>query len=81
MKSIFPHRRRAINPSVVVRVPRAGGYAYTEDTLRGKYWHVVPKCAREICALQLMDHRVDKFAPAKGDGVIVTGEALARLDA
>lgn len=45
----------------------------------GKLVRVYPTKARDVFALQMLDHHREKFAPVNGGGVMVTPEALAKI--
>lgn len=79
---MFPERIKSNDPRVIVRVENArAAISYDQETIQGKFFRVVPQTPREIAALRMLDHRVDKFAPADGNGAIVSASALAKLDA
>lgn len=46
--------------------------------LKGTWIRVIPKTAKDVLFLQMLEHHQDKFAPADGDGVLVKPETLAR---
>ena len=91
---LFPKRVKVINPEVVTYEAREaiGKGIYSHDVIKGTFWKVTPTTWDEIFALQMLEHRVDKFAPKiysriggdnnnrDGDGVIVTARALAIFD-
>lgn len=80
--TVFPERRRERNPSVIVRVQsdtHHDRHSYERAAVKGEFYRVVPQTAREIAILQLIDHRVDKFAPAEGNGALVRVEALEKF--
>ena len=77
---MFSLREKIKNPEVIM--PDKNGRtseSYSRAELTGTYWRVYPTSAREVSALRLLDHRVDKFAPATGSGIIVTEAALAKF--
>lgn len=45
----------------------------------GKLVRVHPVTARDVFALQMLDHQREKFAPLKGGGVFVTLGALPKV--
>lgn len=49
---------------------------FTEDDLPGDWYRVFPATGRDVRFLQYLEHRVDKFAPASGGGVLVHPRAL-----
>ena len=83
---LFPIRQKVINPDVITYQLNAasGKELYHNGVIRGEYWKVFPTNEKEVFALQMLEHRVDKFAPkinsGGGDGVIVTARALAIFD-
>jgi hypothetical protein len=42
---------------------------------------VSPSSPREVLALQMLEHQKQKFAPAEGNGVVITKAALQMLNA
>ena len=94
LHKLFQKRVKVIDPSVVTYEARdaIGKGVYDHATMRGTFWKVIPTTWDEIFALQMLEHRVDKFAPKiysriggdpnnrDGDGVIVTARALAIFD-
>ena len=81
----FPNRQEAPNPEVIIKSETSRG---TEDfnshQILGMFYLVNPAepgQAKEVLAIQMMTHGEDKFAPAKGNGIIVSARALAKLDA
>jgi hypothetical protein len=49
---------------------------FQEKEISGKWLRVFPATARDVRFLQMLEHRVDKFAPASGGGVFVHPRAL-----
>lgn len=50
---------------------------FNTQTLSGTAWvRVFPITATDIMFLQCLEHRLDKFAPATGNGVIVASRCL-----
>lgn len=49
--------------------------------ISGRFFRVIPTTSREIMALNMMEHQYEKYAPAFGDGVIISEAALQKLDA
>jgi hypothetical protein len=65
----------------VVRAVRAGKTEAEIEVgeLPGKWWRVLPSgesMAREVNALRMLAHREEKFAPAKGHGVLISDDAM-----
>ena len=49
---------------------------FVEDSLPGEWLRVFPITPRDVRFLQMLEHRVDKFAPASGGGVLVHPRSL-----
>jgi hypothetical protein len=49
---------------------------FQEGYLPGEWYRVFPVTGRDVRFLQMLEHRVDKFAPASGGGVLVHPRAL-----
>jgi hypothetical protein len=62
----------------VVRAVRAGKTEPEIEVgeLPGKWWRVLPTDAKEVNALRMLAHREEKFAPAKGHGVLISDDAM-----
>lgn len=67
------HRPRAV--VATFKVPN-GEPNFTEDALPGDWFRVFPISSRDVQFLQCLEHRVDKFAPASGGGVLVHPRVL-----
>ena len=80
LKKTFKLRTLETNPQVVIRKDMVTGSKFVEHELKGEYYRVSPCCEKEIHAIAMMVHREDKWAPAKGDGVILTKEIVAKFD-
>lgn len=79
---MFPGRLKTINPQVIIKSHNAiHGSAYRPRELKGTHYHVSPQCGREVMALQMLETGIEKFAPVEGGGVILTIEAMAKMDA
>lgn len=79
---MFPTRLKAENPEVIMPEKKASGsslVSYEHVRLSGIFFRVSPQSNREILAIQMLEHHREKFAPAHGDGVIVTFEALQKF--
>lgn len=79
---LFPLRTSERNPRVIYRTADKSGNETTDmKTASGWHYRVMPGNGREVQALRMLDHGVDKFAPASGHGVIITKAALDAMDA
>lgn len=67
-----------ISPEVIDKkeVERNGESRFEITTLSGRWSRVFPKSATDVLFLRSLEHRMDKFAPARGDGVIVRSSML-----
>lgn len=83
MKKLFHTRQPRLNPTVVIvdGVKIDGSPNFVTGVKYGSFSLVFPDNAREVLALQMMEHRIDKFAPSTGGGVLVSNHYLAMLDA
>lgn len=53
-----------------------GDPTFDEDILVGDWFRVFPVTARDVLFLQMLEHRVDKHAPAQGGGVLIHPRTL-----
>jgi hypothetical protein len=53
---------------------------YDKAHLSGKWWRVFPVNGREVSALRMLDMHTDKFAPAYGNGLLVSDAAIHRFE-
>lgn len=77
----FALRTTEIDPEVIGIRKNTSNHTtpYCKQHLKGRWHRVVPTCWRDIKALRLLDHHVDKFAPFEGNGVIISHEALLKF--
>lgn len=78
---IFQIHRRTFRPQVIVRERTQREDTYRIIERQDTCLIVMPSNSKEVLALQLLEHGVDKFAPASGNGVIITQEAHRKLNA
>ena len=76
---MFSIRTAEANPTVVCVKLRAGRESFETHEMKGFFHRVFPVDARENSALRMLDHHVDKFAPADGEGILITDEALKKF--
>jgi len=68
---------RENRPDAVVPVPAHNGDDnFTVAELPGDWLRVFPANGRDVYFLQCLEHRLDKFAPAKGGGVLIARRCL-----
>lgn len=67
------------NPTVIVRVSKPGE-AYDSETRSepGEFARVSVKTGEDWNFIRLLQHGVDYFAPASGDGLLVKANLLTR---
>lgn len=77
----FLTRIESRNPEVIKKrkMITVDDFAFDPVELRGTYYRVVPTNAREVFFLASLEKYVDKWAPAKGNGVIVRAEIIDQL--
>lgn len=76
---MFDIIQKVKNPQVLKLVQLRGLTFFESHELKGTFYKIRPSTAKEVFALQMLEHRVEKFAPAEGNGVLVTAEALAKF--
>ena len=79
-RKYFKLRTLEKNPKVIVRRDLETCSEYVEHELKGQYYRILPFGEKDIYALTMMVHREDKWAPAKGNGIILTKEIVAKFD-
>jgi hypothetical protein len=77
----FHMRIESKNPEVIKKrkMVTVDDYAFDPTELRGTYYRVIPTNAREVFFLASLEKYVDKWAPAKGNGIIVRSEIIDGL--
>ena len=79
---LFPIRHKVTNPYLIaVNYNKLGNPKFEAEQKEGVFFRVIPDGIKEINALKILEHRLDKFAPATGDGVLITANAMRMLDA
>lgn len=78
---IFPINQKIKNPTVVITDkssnPTAVKLIRRNDVMR----LVMPYTWKEVFALQMLELHNEKFAPASGNGVLITESAYMKLNA
>lgn len=78
---IFPITQRIKQPMVIIAERTAYQDTVKTVKLAGIYHLVMPHTAREVLALQMLEHQIEKFAPAEGNGVLISEAAHRKLNA
>ena len=80
--NLFKDRIKSTNPlAIAITYNKLGNPRFEAEQKQGVFYRVIPACLKEINALKMLEHRFDKFAPATGDGVLITAAAMKMLDA
>lgn len=68
-------------PRVIVPVetPRGEPQQFDIDSLAGSWLRVFPQTGKDVQFLQMLEHHVEKYAPATGKGVIIQTRCLEAL--
>lgn len=77
----FNARIECKNPEVIKKrkMITIDDYAFDATEIRGNFYRVIPTNAREVFFLASLEKYVDKWAPAKGNGVIVCREIIDQI--
>lgn len=78
--NLFLHAREIVNPDVVQRVEKDGKDEYNRVTRQGKFRKVLSLTGREHTAMRMLIHGEEKFAPASGDGILITESAFRKFN-
>ena len=70
--SLFKNRELVHNPKVLIREDDENDFSFSVKQLEGAFYRVVPKTGREVLFLQSLKKNVFVYAPAEGDGLIIT---------
>jgi hypothetical protein len=79
---MFQNRKKVSYPAVIIKGKTyANGDSNTQQiALMGDHYRIKPTNEKEVMALAMAEHQVDKFAPVNGEGIIVTMKFLAQFD-
>jgi hypothetical protein len=74
----FGAKTKVKNPDIICEEKdlRYGTPVFNSTQIKGDFYRVIPANAKEVAYLRNLEHRVDKFAPARGNGVIVRCSAI-----
>jgi hypothetical protein len=77
----FAARIPTRHPEVIKRRKMVTSDEYTFDTvmLKGSFYRVTPTSAREVFLLASLEKYEEKWAPAKGDGIIVRADVIDQV--
>jgi hypothetical protein len=74
----FGAKTKVKNPDIIREDKdlRYGTPVFNSTQIKGDYYRVIPSNAHEVAYIRNLEHRVDKFAPARGNGIIVRCSAI-----
>jgi hypothetical protein len=74
----FGAKTKVKNPDIIREEKdlRYGTPVFNSRQIKGDFYRVIPSNANEVAYIRNLEHRVDKFAPAKGNGIIVRCSAI-----
>ena len=77
---MFALRNVEVDPTVIVQTEGfSGKIGFNSKAIRGVWHRIFPVNGREISALRMLDHRVEKFAPFFGNGILISDAALRKF--
>ncbi len=79
-RKFFKFRTLETNPRVIVRKDMITGSQFVTCHLKGEYYRIMPFGGKDVYAVSMMVHREEKWAPATGNGIILSKEIVAKFD-
>jgi hypothetical protein len=76
---LFVTAEQVKDPEVIKPYIQCGKKEYGRERLAGKFRRVFPHDGKEWAAIMLMDLHVHRFAPASGEGIIISEEAFRQF--
>ena len=78
MITLFQERVVENHPKVLLRQddPVRNDFTFQVQKRVGKFYRVIPNSAKEVFYLRSLQKGYDYFAPAEGDGLIVSAHAI-----
>tara|TARA_R100001015_G_C4593666_1_gene148993 strand:+ start:559 stop:792 length:234 start_codon:yes stop_codon:yes gene_type:complete len=72
--TLFEDREIVHDPKVIIRKdnPSKDDFSFSIKQLEGTFYKVIPSTAKEVFFLQSLLKNVFIYAPAEGDGLIIT---------
>jgi len=72
--------QREDNPCVIVPTTDDRNQTKFETRhIKGHFFRCLPKTAKEIFLMQMLEHRKEKFAPANGGGIMLPLETYRKF--
>jgi len=75
---MFALRKLEMHPIAILKREGPGQKVYSHVKLPGKYHRVFPVSGKEVMALRMLVHQEEKYAPAEGNGILVTDAAMSK---
>jgi|ETNvirenome_6_85_1030632.scaffolds.fasta_scaffold00850_7 hypothetical protein len=78
MSDLFHERVAENNPKVLLRQddPVKNDFTFRVQERVGWFYRVIPSSAKDVAYLRSLQKGYDYFAPAEGDGLIVSAHAI-----
>ncbi len=78
MSNLLQNRRVEKNPKVLLRKddPLKNDFTFSLQERVGKFYRVVPANARDVAYIRALQKGYDYFAPAEGNGLIISAHAI-----
>ena len=78
----FPVKLSITDPQVILKekYENSDEYSYYGETIIGDFYRVIPTTMREISFFENCKQYKEKFAPAKGNGIIVRADVIDAID-
>ena len=76
---LFIANIKVSDPDVIVRGTHRGKPDYSREGIKGSFRLVFPHDANEVMAVRMLDMHVDRFAPATGEGLLISERAFQQF--
>jgi len=77
---MFALRNTEVDPVVIVPViGDTGKSGYRSKVVKGVWHRIFSVSGREVSALRMLEHRVEKYAPLSGGGILISDAALRKF--
>ena len=72
--NLFKNKELVHNPKVIIRTDNKlkDDFSFSIKQLDGAFYKVIPATAKEVFFLQALPKNIFIYAPAEGDGLIIT---------
>lgn len=81
MTPLFAYKQAITDPVVIDVTTRTGSQepSFESRQLKGDFYLVRPSTAKEVFALQMLEHRVEKFAHKDSGAIVLTKTAVEKF--